>query len=142
MATIEFFTQDISFKLPRPRKTKGWIQDVIRREKKELNHLNYIFCSDAYLLSINEHYLKHKTLTDIITFDHSEADGLVEGDVFISIERVKANALELKTPFGEEVLRVVIHGVLHLIGYRDKTSSDKLAMREKEDACLSLRSRP
>lgn len=142
MATIHFFAQDISFKIRKPRKTKEWIRDIIRMENRKLNHLNYIFCSDAYLLSLNEQYLKHKTLTDIITFDISGSAGVIEGDIFISVERVRANSLELEVPFDEELLRVLIHGVLHLIGYRDKTSSDKLAMREKEDACLSLQSKP
>ena len=139
MAGVQFFNQDLSFKLPRPRKTKLWIHEVIRVEKKELTHLNYIFCSDAYLLSINEQYLKHKTLTDIITFDHSEGSGNIEGDIFISIERVMANAKALEIDFDEELHRVIIHGVLHLIGYGDKSPRQKSAMRKKEDACLSLR---
>ena|SRR5687768_18421209 len=139
MASIEFFNQDISFKFPRPRKTKLWIREVIRKEKRELVHLNYIFCSDPYLLSINEQYLKHKTLTDIITFDHSERTGVIEGDIFISVERVLSNAETLKTDVEEELCRVVIHGVLHLIGYSDKKPADKLLMRKKENAYLSLR---
>ena len=139
MASIEFFNQDLSFKFPRPRKTKLWIKEVIRKEKRELIHLNYIFCSDPYLLSINEQYLKHKTLTDIITFDHSEGAGVIEGDIFISVERVLANAAALKTDVEEELCRVVIHGVLHLIGYSDKKPTEKLLMRKKENAYLSLR---
>ena len=139
MAAIDFFSQDISFKLPRPRKTKQWIQEVVARERRTLVHLNYIFCSDAYLLSLNEQYLRHKTLTDIITFDSSEEDRMIEGEIFISVDRVRSNAEELKTTFDEEIHRVIVHGVLHLIGYSDKSASDKRGMRKKEDAYLSLR---
>lgn len=143
MARIDFFNQDISFKIPRPRKTRQWIQEVISLEKRKLSQINYIFCSDPYLLSVNEKYLKHKTLTDIITFDNSEGEGkgnsALEGDIFISIERVKENAEELHTSFDAELHRVLIHGVLHLIGYNDKTPRQRSAMRKKEDAYLSLR---
>ncbi|MEX1240384.1 MAG: rRNA maturation RNase YbeY [Cyclobacteriaceae bacterium] len=139
MADVEFFNQDTTFKLPRPRKTKQWIRDVVSGEKKQLAHLNYIFCTDEYLLSINRQYLKHETLTDIITFDNSEEGGVIEGDIFISIERVRANASGLKTDFDEELHRVLIHGVLHLSGYSDKSTRDKSRMRKKEDAYLSLR---
>ena len=139
MARIEFFSQDIVFKFPKPRKTSLWIQQVIQKEKKELVHLNYILCSDLYLLSINEQYLKHTTLTDIITFDNSDDPALVEGDIFISAERVRANSVELGIDFEQELMRVVVHGVLHLLGYGDKTPSEKLTMRKKEDAYLSLR---
>ena len=140
MAAINFFAQDLNFKVPHPRKTKAWIKEVIKRENKTLANLNYIFCSDAYLLTINEQYLNHKTLTDIITFDNSEHDGTIEGDIFISLERVRENAAALKTDFEDELHRVLIHGVLHLSGYSDKTTKQKSQMRKKEDACLSLRS--
>lgn len=138
MAALEFFNQDISFKLPNPRKTKSWIRQVIALENKSLEHLNYIFCSDEYLLSINQQYLNHDTFTDIITFDNSEDEDTIEGDIFISIERVRANAVELQKPFEEELHRVLIHGVLHLLGHTDKSPSDKSSMRKKEDAYLSL----
>lgn len=141
MASINFFTQELDFKVPHPRKTKAWIKEVIRREKKTLQELNYIFCSDAYLLTINEQYLNHKTFTDIITFDNSGQNGLIEGDIFISIERVADNAYTLGLDFEDELLRVMIHGVLHLSGYKDKNAQDRSAMRKKEDACLSLRRR-
>jgi probable rRNA maturation factor len=140
MADVDFFNEDINFKLPKPGKTRRWIKEVITREKKYLAHLNFIFCSDEYLLAINQQYLKHKTLTDIITFDNSEGNGAIEGDIFISIERVRANAEELKASFDEELHRVLIHGVLHLLGYSDKTLRNKGRMRKKEDAYLSLRS--
>lgn len=139
MAGIAFFSQGISFKLPNPNKTKRWIRRVIDLEKGELAHLNYIFCSDEYLFQMNRQYLNHNTLTDIITFDNSEGSGRIEGDVFISIERVNANSEELQTSFDEELHRVLIHGVLHLLGYSDKSVKDKSLMRKKEDAYLSLR---
>jgi rRNA maturation RNase YbeY len=138
MALVDFFDQDISFKIPKPRKTTRWIRSVIAEENKELTHLNYIFCSDQYLLKINKDYLGHNTLTDIITFDNSEPGGGIEGDIFISIERVRSNAEGLKTDFLHELHRVLIHGVLHLIGYKDKSHGDKALMRKKEDAYLSL----
>lgn len=139
MAAINFFTQDIPFKIPHPVKTRKWIREVIVREKHRLVQLNYIFCSDDYLLAINQQYLRHKTLTDIITFDHREAAGDIEGDIFISVERVKANALELGVDFDVELHRVIIHGVLHLAGHKDKSREQKLRMRKKEEAYLSLR---
>jgi len=139
MGTIRFFNQDISFKVEAPQKTKKWLGEVIRRENRKLGNLNYIFCSDTYLLSINEQYLNHNTLTDIITFDNKEAEDEIESDVFISIERVRENAEKLKTDFDKELHRVLVHGVLHLCGYGDKTSRQKSAMRKREDAYLSLR---
>ena len=139
MADINFFSQDIPFKIPKPRKAAQWLREVVASEMKELVQLNYIFCSDNYLLSLNQQYLKHRTLTDIITFDNSEKPGVIEGDVFISLERVKENAETLRVGFDDEIHRVLVHGVLHLAGHRDKTSSEKRRMREKEDAYLSLR---
>ncbi|MEO5602924.1 MAG: rRNA maturation RNase YbeY [Cyclobacteriaceae bacterium] len=139
MASINFFNQDIHFNLAEKRKTSQWIKAVIKKENKSLVNLNYIFCSDQYLLEINQQYLNHAVLTDIITFDNSSEKEVIEGDVFISIDRVKDNALSLKVNFDEEVHRVLIHGVLHLSGYSDKTSAEKAQMRIKEDAYLSLR---
>jgi rRNA maturation RNase YbeY len=139
MADINFFSQDLSFRIPHPRKTAKWLKQVVATEKKELAQLNYIFCSDEYLLSLNQRYLKHQTLTDIITFDNSEKRGVVEADIFISLERVKENAKELGVVFDEELHRVLVHGVLHLAGYSDKSASAKGFMRKKEDAYLSLR---
>jgi probable rRNA maturation factor len=138
MSAINFHNQDISFKVPKPLRTKRWIQEVIKLERKRLAHLNYIFCSDEYLFRINEQYLKHRTFTDIITFDNSDDRTVIEGDIFISVERVKDNALSLKADFDEELHRVLIHGVLHLAGHSDKSASAKLLMRKKEDAYLSL----
>ena len=114
---------------------------MISRENCTLKHLNYIFCSDEYLLDLNKQYLNHKTLTDVITFDSSEEPTVIEGDIFISIERVQSNAKELSQTEDEELHRVIIHGVLHLLGYTDKTKSGQILMRKKEDAYLSLRSK-
>jgi rRNA maturation RNase YbeY len=139
MAAVNFFSQDIPFKLPHPRKTSSWIQKVIRKEKGRLKNLNYIFCSDEDLREINIEYLKHRTYTDIITFDVSDDRAYLEGEIFISIDRVQENALKLNVPFIDELHRVLIHGVLHLLGYSDKTIPNKKEMRKKEDAYLSLR---
>lgn len=139
MASIRFFNQDIDFKLSEPLRTRNWIKKVIREENRRLGNLNYIFCSDHYLLTINQQYLNHNTLTDIITFDNKEDEGDIEGDIFISIDRVGENAAKLLTDPDEELHRVLVHGVLHLCGYTDKSPSQKTAMRKKEDAYLSLR---
>jgi probable rRNA maturation factor len=137
MAGIGFHNQDISFKLPNPRKTTLWIKSAIKNEGFGLNQVNYIFCSDEYLREMNIEYLNHKTYTDIITFDNSDEKGQIEGDIFISIDRVRENAIKLKTEFPDELRRVLIHGILHLIGYSDKSSRKKAEMRKKEDFYLS-----
>ncbi len=139
MPSVNFFSEEISFQLPHPRKTAKWIKESILKEKKVLHQLNFIFCSDEYLRSINIRYLGHKTYTDIITFDTSEEVATIQGDIFISIDRVIENATIFRTDPDEELHRVIIHGVLHLIGYSDKGTSNKMAMRKKEDAYLSLR---
>lgn len=135
---IQFFNEDVDFKIPNPRKTKTWLKDIIESEGFELNQLNYIFCSDEYLLSVNQQYLNHDFYTDIITFDNSEEiEGIVEGDIFISIDRVKENAEQLSKSFKEELLRVLAHGVLHLVGYDDHEDEDELVMRQKEDTYIA-----
>lgn len=139
MPSINFFTEEIVFKFPHPQKTRNWIKESVRKEKKSLNEINFIFCSDDYLKAINTQFLKHRTYTDIITFDNSEGSALLQGDIFISIERVNDNAQKYGTGFDEELHRVLIHGILHLIGYTDKDSASKNLMRKKEDAYLSLR---
>ena len=135
---IQFFNEDVDFKIPNPRKTKTWLKDIIESEGFELNQLNYIFCSDEYLLGVNQQYLNHDFYTDIITFDNSEEiEGIVEGDIFISIDRVKENAEQLSKTFKEELLRVLAHGVLHLVGYDDHEDEDELVMRQKEDTYIA-----
>lgn len=142
MPQINFFSEEINFSLPKPRKTATWIKDVIAHESHLLKLLNFIFCSDEYLMKINRQYLRHDTYTDIVTFDNSEPTGGLEGDIFISVDRVKENAMNLHAPFYQELHRVIIHGVLHLMGYSDKTKAKQKEMRNKEDACLSLPSVP
>jgi len=135
---IHFFCEDISYSLAHKNETRSWLSNVAKRHHTQINSLNYIFCSDEYLLKINKAYLDHDYFTDIITFDHSEYSDQIDGDVFISIERVKDNSKNLETDFQQELYRVIIHGLLHLLGFKDKTETEKKQMREKEEACLSL----
>jgi probable rRNA maturation factor len=135
---IHFFNEDISFKVPNIRQTKAWLKATAQAEGFKLNQLNYIFCSDEYLLGVNRQYLNHDFYTDIITFDNGEMEDEIEGDIFVSIERVRENAAEFKKKFEEELKRVLVHGVLHLSGYGDKTEEEEKTMREKEDFYLHL----
>lgn len=135
---ILFFEEDIKFSLNQKNKYKKWLKEVADRENYKIKELNYIFCSDEYLYQINQQYLNHHTYTDIITFDNSEEAKLIEGDVFISIERIKENALREKNSFEKEMLRVMSHGLLHLMGYKDKNPKDKILMSQREDESISL----
>lgn len=135
---IQFFQENIEFKPKNALKLKKWIKSIVEIEKQKIIDLNFIFCNDEYLHQINVEYLDHDTYTDIITFDNSEEKGKIESDIFISIERVKENADKLKITFEQELHRVMIHGVLHLLGYKDKTKADKQTMRAKEDEALSV----
>lgn len=139
MASINFFSQKPRFKLSNPKKVTAWIKNTIKKEGKALVSLNYIFCTDEYLHEMNVQFLKHDTLTDIITFNYNPSKTEIEGEVYISIDRVRENAKSFETDFQTELNRVIIHGVLHLIGYNDKNKSQKAIMREKEDSYLSLR---
>lgn len=136
---IEFFSEDIEFELKNPNQVAEWIYEIIEQHDQELVNLTYVFCSDEYLHEINVSYLDHDTLTDIITFDNADEEGIIEGDIFISIDRVKDNAKDLGTTFEDELHRVIIHGVLHLLGYKDKTKEQEALMRKQEDSSLSLR---
>lgn len=138
MPQISFFSEGLDFQLPKPIKIKKWILEIAGREKKKIASLSYIFCEDEFLSQLNEKYLKHKTLTDIITFDYSEKVGEIEGEIYISLPRVRENSVRFHTQFEQELQRVMIHGVLHLAGYKDKKPSEKASMRKKEEACLSL----
>lgn len=135
---INFHSESIDFKVTNPIKTKRWLKSVIEAEGFELSEINYIFCDDEYLHKINVEYLDHDTLTDIITFDNSEEETLIEGDIFVSIERITDNAQDFKTSFEHEFRRVIVHGILHLCGYYDKTDEDEKQMRTKEDHYISL----
>ncbi len=132
------FNYELDFKLDNEDASKEWISKCIADFDKEEGELQYIFCNDEYLLKLNVEFLEHDTLTDIISFDYVMGD-LISGDIFISIERVKENAKELGIDFKDELDRVLIHGVLHYLGFKDKTDDDKIVMRSKEDYCLSLR---
>jgi probable rRNA maturation factor len=140
MPTIHFFEEDITYKLKNKLKVRQWITDTIIAEGFKLQELTYIFCSDAYLLQINQQYLAHDTYTDIITFDNSEYEGEITGDIFISIPRIQENASLFKVSETDELHRVIIHGALHLLGYKDKTPLDNKNMTQKEDQYLAKRS--
>ncbi len=139
MDSIHFFSEDTTYSLEHTQVTQDWVASVISNHDQQVEALNFIFCSDDYLLDINRTYLDHDYYTDIITFDNREShsDNL-ESDIFISIDRIQDNASSLDVPFDRELHRVIIHGVLHLLGWNDKTEEQKQAMREKEEACLSL----
>lgn len=126
------------FTLEKQKSVSSWIEFVLDEEEKELGEINYIFCDDDYLLDININILKHNTLTDIISFDYT-LGAVISGDVYISYERVRENAEKHAAIFEDELHRVMIHGVLHYCGYKDKTEADKQMMRSKEDYYLSLR---
>lgn len=131
------FNYENDFKLENETKTSQWIQNCIEKEGFELGELTYIFCNDDYLHKINVEFLNHDTLTDIISFDYTMGS-LVGGDIFISTERVADNANDFDTTFADELHRVIIHGVLHYMKYKDKTNEEKEIMRSKENACLEI----
>ena len=137
MATIKFYSQKIRFKLPNTRKTANWLKNVCLLEGHDLASLTYVFCSDEYLKKLNKQYLSHSTYTDILSFDYTD-EGKIQGEIYISIPRVKDNARIFHQAFDLELRRVLVHGLLHLMGYLDKQSSQKAQMRRKEEACLSL----
>jgi probable rRNA maturation factor len=133
---IYFSSEEVDFAFTGEERTSGWLQKVIEQEEKSLRLLNFIFCSDDFLHRLNVEYLHHDTLTDVITFPYEEPP-LVAGDIFISIDRVRENAAQFHTSFEQELSRVMVHGVLHLCGYGDKTEDEKKLMREKEDEALA-----
>ncbi len=133
---IEFFSEEIDFELTNSEKISNWLTSVAASEKLILKHVVFIFCSDNYLHQMNVTYLKHDTLTDVITFPY--ATDVLEGDIFISIDRVEDNAKKLKIAFETELHRVMVHGVLHLCGYTDKSNEKTVEMRAKENHYLSM----
>lgn len=135
---VRYFFEDVSFEYKGRRLTNSWLKTVAERESCRLGDINIIFCSDPYLLDINLQYLGHNYYTDIITFDYSEKPK-VSGDLFISIDTVKDNAAFYGSSFDEELHRVIVHGVLHLIGYDDHSDEDIKQMRAKENESLNLR---
>lgn len=136
---ISFNNQSTPFKLKEKAKLKLWIKYITEKEKHVIGTINYVFCNDAELLEINLKHLNHNTFTDIITFDYSEGN-IINSDIFISIDRVEENAKKFKVSFEEELHRVMIHGILHLCGYKDKTKKDSELMRKKENLALKLKS--
>jgi probable rRNA maturation factor len=139
MPAIQFFEEDVSCKLKNKIAVRKWIEDTIVTEGYTLQELTYVFCSDEYLLKINQQYLNHDTYTDIITFDNSDIDKIIIGDIFISVERIKENAKKFGVTHATELHRVMIHGALHLLGYKDKSAADKKKMTLKEDHYLAKR---
>lgn len=135
---INFFTEEVTFTFKEKQKTKNWLIQIAEKENFAIVELNYIFTTDEYLLKINQDFLNHDTYTDIITFDNSEKDGKITGEIYISIERIRENALTEKTTFDSEFRRVMAHGLLHLCGYKDKTANEVALMRNKEDETLQM----
>ena len=159
---ISFNSEDIVFNLKNKTKLKNWVVSTIEKHpprssgsiragKKKAGDISFVFCSDAFLLEMNKEYLNHDTYTDIITFDYSKSESEqfplkkgvrgISGDIFISIDRVKENASSFSKTFEDELHRVMIHGVLHLLGYKDKTKIAKAEMRKQEDLCLKALSK-
>lgn len=136
-STISFFVEDVDFSLDKPEGVLDWLVSICEQENKSVSNIEYIFCSDDYLLEINKTHLNHDYFTDIITFPLS--DDPLEATIFISIDRVKDNATSFDQLFDDELHRVLAHGILHLIGYNDKSDSEQLAMREKENQVLLAR---
>lgn len=134
---ISFFSESVEFQLIDKTRYSQWIAELIKQQGKILGEISYIFCSDDYLHELNLAHLNHDTLTDIITFDYTHA-GIISGDLFISVDRVKENAVSFQVDFLLEMKRVMAHGVLHLIGFNDKTTAEKKVMRKEEDKAISL----
>jgi probable rRNA maturation factor len=134
--SVQFFSEGIRFTVPGKRVLRRWIESTIRSEKFVTGQINMVICTDSYLLKINRKYLKKDTLTDIITFGMAEEEYVVSGDIFISLERVRENAHIYKEQVKKELARVMIHGVLHLMGYDDESESEKKVMRKKENFYL------
>lgn len=137
-SSIFYFSEDVEYEHISIIPSNLMISQAADKEKVKVDFLNYIFCSDPYLLDINKKYLAHDYFTDIITFESSEEEGVISGDIFISVDRAKENAKEYKVSLEEEIQRLIIHGLLHLIGYKDGSDEEKLIMRKKEDYYLPL----
>lgn len=139
MRNIRFFSEDTDFQPKQKGAIRQWISESAMAEGFRTGEINIVFCSDAYLLDINRQYLNHDTFTDIVTFDASEHEWVIAGDIFISIDRIRENAGKFGVPERDELHRVIIHGILHLCGYRDKKKAEKAQMTEKEDFYLIKR---
>ena len=135
--SIVFHKEEIEVHLPMEKQLMQWLKGVAETEGKQIKQMNYIFCDDEYLLEINKQYLNHDFYTDIITFPYKQGHE-IESDIFISVDRVRENAVLYKTDFDRELLRVIAHGLLHLMGYKDKTEEEEKTMREKEDWAIEM----
>lgn len=137
-ALIQFFSEGVSYRLEHENNVQQWLLELIGQENLKAGVINYIFCNDDYLLELNQKFLERNTLTDVIAFDYREEENEVSGDVFISIERTRENAIKYNQAPENELLRVIVHGLLHLCGYDDSTPAQKEEMTLKEDKYLSL----
>jgi len=135
-ASILFFSEDVDFTFQHSDVVRRWLYYVAESENSSIQSANVIFCSDEYILAVNKEYLSHDYFTDIITFPLMDAGAPIEADIFISIDTVRSNAIERLIAFDNELLRVIVHGFLHLLGYGDKSTSQKVEMRRKEDFYL------
>jgi len=137
LSEIVFLTEDIDFQLKQPEAVTDWLLQVANKDEQQVGLLEYVFASDDYVLQVNREHLDHDYFTDIITFPLQNSP--LEATIFISVDRVKENADLYKVSFQEELHRVMVHGLLHLLGYDDKTENDKKNMRQQEDRCLAAR---
>ena len=137
MIEIDIHSDDVHFNWENESLVTDWIKEILVQHKHSEVTLSYVYCSDDKLLSINKEYLNHDYYTDVITFDLSD-DETINGEIYCSLDRIKENASSLNIPFEQELCRVMIHGVLHLLGWNDKDETQKESMTAKEDACLSL----
>ncbi len=138
--TIFFHTEEISFIIKNKKGLRSWLIELAETEQKIIGELNYIFCSDEYLLKVNKDHLDHDYYTDVITFDYCEND-IISGDIFISVDRIKDNANTFNKTISNELNRVMAHGLLHLMGYKDKSEEDEKEMREMEEFSLNILSK-
>jgi probable rRNA maturation factor len=136
---VFFFKEQIKFRLSKQAEIRSWILRLIKKERYRLSNLNFIFCTDIYLRKINKAYLDHDYFTDIITFDNSDLLQTIDGDIYISIDRIKANSVTFKSSFEDELHRVMAHGVLHLLGYSDKNKKQQSEMKNQENKWLDER---
>lgn len=136
---IFFFLEEVRYNLKHKRRIREWISESIENEEYTIGALNYIFTNDDILVQLNKEYLRHFTLTDIITFDLSDKAAELSGDIYISVDRARENARKFKVTLNNEISRLMIHGVLHLMGYKDKSREEREHMREKEEYYLSLK---
>lgn len=135
---VNFFSEDISFELDNEAKYKTWVNKIASSHQSSIKSINYIFCSNEYLLKVNQDYLSHDYYTDVISFPYSEKPDPLEGDIFISVEMLTENAVKNNVGFDNELLRVMSHGILHFLGFKDKTKDESEIMRKKEDEMISL----